>query len=459
MVLSGTPGRPPGLGALAVLGVLLLALTLGGLALHLPGADSVGSVARTNLFVALMALAGLVYLLSVGLVLRASGERGQIWLVLAIAIGLRGAVLTAPPFLSSDLYRYVWDGRVQLAGINPYRYIPTDPALAPLRDHVIFDHVNRRSYAPTIYPPAAQLAFRLIVAIGQTPLVAKLAAVFWEGVGVACLVGTLRLCGQPTARVLLYAWNPLAVWSYAGNGHVDAEAIGFLSAALLARAAGRDGWAGVALGAAFLVKFLPAAIAPALWRWRWRLPAAAAVTVALLYAPFLGVGPRHVLGFLGAYGGEEGLRDGSGIWLLAGLGDLVRLPQGSVTIYVAVVALALGAAAFAVAWPRRPLPPDVAADVARVAGHAGFLAALTMLLLSPHYPWYFPFLAIFAVLRPSRALLWMSVAPLVLYLTPWHEFFFWPSLVYAPALIIFVLDEWPRVTRSPVPHTRERSVP
>lgn len=441
---------------LVALGAGLVALTVGAALLHVPGADNVGSPPLARGFVLLLAVAAGTYFAACHTVL-AGGGRGALAVVLAVAVLLRIPALLEPPFLSSDLYRYVWDGRVQLAGINPYRYVPADPALAALRDHTIFDHVNRRFYAPTIYPPAAQVMFRGIAAVSQTALAAKLAAVGCEAVAVAALLATLRAAGLPPARVLLYAWNPLAVWSFAGNGHVDAEAAALLAAAMWARTAGRDGWAGALLAGATLVKFLPAAIAPALWRGRLRLPAVAALVVVLLYAPFIGVGPRHVLGFLGAYGGEEGRGDGSGLWLLAGLGDLVRLPQGALAAYAVVVALALGAAAIAVA--RRPAPADRRADTLHVAAGAGLLAALTMLLLSPHYHWYFPFLAIFAVLRPSRALLWMSAAPLVLILSPWHEFFAWPALVYVPAIILFCRDELGRTRRRFALSAPERIAP
>jgi alpha-1,6-mannosyltransferase len=444
---------------LTVLGASLAALVLCGLLLHTPGASSVDSIGLVRRFVAVLAVAAVLYLAAVWLVLREGGGAATLAIVLGAALLARVPALVGPPFLSSDLYRYIWDGRVQLAGFNPYRYIPADPALAALRDHAIFDHVNRRFYAHTIYPPAAQLMFRLLAAISQTPFAMKLASVGLEAVAVACLAATLRLCGQPPARVLLYAWNPLAIWSFAGNGHVDAEAIAFVAVTLFARAARRDGWAGAALGAATLVKFLPAAIGPALWRGRWRLPVVAILTIVLLYLPFIAVGPRRVLGFLGGYGVEEGLNDGQGIWLLAGLGDLAHLPRYAVPLYCIFSALALGAAAFAAANACGTDGVDRAADIRRFAGWAGFLAALAWFVLSPHYAWYFPVFAVFAVLRPSRALLWMSVAPLALYLSPWHEFFFWPSLVYAPAVVLFLVDEVTVVGRRFLRAPRERIFP
>ena len=442
---------------LSLLGAGLGALTVVAALLHVPGADNLGSPGLVRAFVLLLAAAAALYFAAIRVVLTDPRDASALAVVLAVALLLRLPPLLGPPFLSSDLYRYVWDGRVQLAGINPYRYVPADRALAALRDHAIFDHVNRRFYAPTIYPPAAQIMFRLVAAVSETALSAKVAAVACETLAVLALLLTLRAAGLPTSRVLIYAWNPLAAWSFAGNGHVDAEAAALIAAAIGARTARRDGWAGALLAGATLVKFLPAAIAPALWRGRWRLPATAVLVAVLLYLPFISVGPRRVLGFLGAYGGEEGLGNGRGLWLLAGLGDAIRLPRGAVAAYGVLVALVLASAALAVA--RRPAPADRRADTLHVAGGAGLLAGLTMLLLSPHYDWYFPFLAVFAALRPSRALVWMSTAPLVLILSPWHEFFAWPALVYVPAIVLFCRDELGGVRRHLTLSAPERTAP
>ncbi len=441
------PGR-----SLAVLGLLLLALVGAGLLVHRPGGLSIGSGWRVRTFVELLAAAGVVYLLACAVVIRRPGGPGTIWLVLGVALAMRLPLLPVPPFLSSDLYRYVWDGRVQMAGINPYRYIPADPALARLRDTAIYPHVNRREYAPTIYPPTAQLVFRAVAAIAQTPFAIKTAMVAFELLAVACLWRLTVLAGLPPARVLIYAWNPLAAWCYAGNGHVDALAIGLLGMALLCRALRRDGWAGAVLGAAILVKFLPVAVAPAIWRpWRWRMPLAAVAVMVLFYAFYIDVGTR-VLGFLSSYGREEGLSHGSGIWLLAGLQRLLPLPDRVNAAYLALGTGALGLYALWVALPRRApghhaTRPET--DIVRVCRRAGVLAFGLMLLLTPHYPWYFPYLAMFAVVAPARSLIWMSAAPLLLYLSPWNEFFLWPSLIYGPAIVLAALDLRRPIDRGP----------
>ena len=413
-------------------GLLLEALVLCGLALHVPGADSVGSEHLADIFVAIMGVACVVYFAAVALVLRRTPPRGAVFWVLAIALAMRLTVLFVPPFLSSDAYRYVWDGTVQVAGINPYRYVPDDPALAPLRDGAIFPHVSRRDYAPTIYPPMAQIIFGAVARVSPTITAMKAAMVAFEIVAVLAILRLLDLAALPRARVLIYAWNPLAVWAFAGNGHVDAAVVGFVALALLARGVRRDTLTGIALGCAILVKFLPAAIAPALWRrWEWRTPLACALTIVALYLCYVSVGAR-VLGFLPAYTGEEGIAQGSGIWLLAGLEHLTALPPGAPLVYFAVIA-----AIFAGLALTMTAQPD---DVRRTAGNAAILAAGAMAAISAHYPWYFVWLAVPSCITPYRSVIFLSAAAMLLYRNPLDERFFWPCLLYIPAIALAVLD-------------------
>src|SRR6202030_2502013 len=93
-----------------------------------------------------------LYIIAVGLILTQPVNRATMAIVVAVAVVCRLPALFAQPYLSSDIYRYVWDGIVQHAHISPYRYVPGDPALAFLRapHQQIFDHINRRDYAHTI---------------------------------------------------------------------------------------------------------------------------------------------------------------------------------------------------------------------------------------------------------------------------------------------------------------------
>jgi hypothetical protein len=429
---------------LAACGALLVGLTLGALALHVPGAPTVGSADLKDVFIGIVALAVAVYFAAVRLVLRRPLPAGAVFLVLLVAVAVRIPVLIAPPFLSSDVYRYVWDGRVQAAGVNPYRYIPADPALAGLRDAAIYPMINRADYAPTIYPPAAQVIFAAVGRVSQTTLAMKAAMVAFEALAVLCLLRLLAIARQPPSRILIYAWNPLTYWSFAGNGHVDAAVIGLLAMALLLRVLRRDTFAGAVFGAAVLVKFLPVVVAPALWRARagWRFATAAVAMIVALYACYAGVGWR-VLGFLPGYGAEEGLSDGNGLWLLAGLARVAALPRQAAPLYFGVAAIGLAALGTWIAF-RRHKPPGSADDAVAVCGGAAILMACLTAAISPHYPWYFAWLALPSVIRPFRAVLWLSAAPVLLYLDPLSERFLWPSLVYLPALGLALADlRWP----------------
>ena len=424
---------------LAALGAGLLLLTYVALWLHVPGALTVGSPQAKTAFVALLAVAAGVYLIAVAWVLRRGALRGAVWLVLAVAVLLRVGPLLAPPFLSTDIYRYVWDGRVQAAGINPYRYVPADPALTELRDDAVYPHINRADYAPTIYPPTAQGIYAAVGLLWPSVTGMKLAMVGFEAVAAFCMLRMLSLGSLPLSRVLIYAWNPLPVWAFAGNGHVDAVAIGLLALALLLRIRLRDRWTGVALGAAVLVKFLPIVVAPALWRRAagWRMAVACGTTIVLLYLPYLSVGTK-VFGFLGGYGAEEGLDAGTGFWLLAGVARFLSVPPIAAVVYIAVCMALLAGLALWIAFVRRPDDP------ASLCAAGGILMAVLTVAISPHYPWYFAWLALPAVLAPYRSLIWLSTSPVLLYLDTNGDRFILPSVVYVPALALVLVDCWQR---------------
>jgi hypothetical protein len=421
---------------LAALGAVLVALVLAGLALHHPGAENIRPMWRVYAFVLLLAAGGVAYGFAIRLVLRAPPPHATRTVLLVAAI-LRAAVLPATPFLSSDVYRYVWDGRVQAAGVNPYRYLPADPTLQLLRDDAIYSHVNRRTYARTIYPPMAQIVFRIVAGISDSVVAMKAAMVAFEALAMAAMMRLLHLLRLPRARVLVYAWNPLGVWAFAGNGHVDAIAIGLLAALLLQRAMRRNTAAGALLAAATLVKFLPLIVAPAIWRrWDWRLPVAFAATLIGLYALYIDAG-WQVLGFLPGYSGEEGL-GGDGFYLLAAWQTLMPLPSWAMPVYLLLAAAGLialgGRFAFA------PPIADPASDGVRACRQAAILAAAVIVAVSPHYPWYFVWLALPCCVCPLPSVIFLSVAPAIQYLNPWDERFIWPSLVYVPFAALALRD-------------------
>jgi alpha-1,6-mannosyltransferase len=319
-----------------------------------------------------------------------------------------------PPRLSTDIYRYIWDGRVQAAGINPYLYLPVDPRLAPLRDDSIYPSINRKTYAHTIYPPVAQIFFFLVTRVTQTVPGFKAVVVLVDLVTMGIVAATLKAIGQPAERVIVYAWHPLPIFEFGASGHIDAVMICFIAIAVLARVHRKFGIAGVALGAATLVKFIPIILLPAIYRrWGKKLPIAFATTIVVCYLPYvLGAG-TGVLGFLPQYAQEEGLQNGGRYYLL----DLIdyvldwcgaefELPT---RIFTAIALAGLGAIAIWAFYRQIPLGKEDNGTRHGWIFSAFVLAVTFSVLLSPYYPWYYSWLAFFLCFVPDSAVLALTL--------------------------------------------------
>jgi alpha-1,6-mannosyltransferase len=273
-----------------------------------------------------------VYLIAAAVVLRVPRGGGSslpaLGLILLFGLLFRLALLPTQPTLSDDMFRYVWDGRVQANGLSPYRYPPGAPEVAPLHagDRTIWPHINRQD-AVTIYPPGAQMAFAAIWrVVGDSLSGYKAAFVLAELLGGVLLLGLLRALNQPLERILIYLWSPLLVFEVAHAGHVDGLMLPLLILAFYARVKERPWLLGLALGAATLIKLFPLLLVPALLpvaaaplapaalgthgesRSRWRPAAnmllAMAAIVAAGYAPYV-LQPGAAVGFLPKYFDEN----------------------------------------------------------------------------------------------------------------------------------------------------------
>jgi alpha-1,6-mannosyltransferase len=222
-----------------------------------------------------------------------------------IVIGLVLAALWHLPFLltppgsDDDIHRYLWDGRVQRLGYNPYLVVPSDPALGGL--HTPETRTLNNPGLPSPYPAGAQLFFRAVTAIHESIFTLKVAFLVCDLAIVLVLLDILHRRGQAAHWVLAYAWNPLLATEVAGSGHIDI--VGVLLLLVSFAALGRR-WrtvAAVAFGLAVAVKLLPIVLLPLYWRRvRMRDGALAAVVVGLLYVPFFNHGWIPI-GSLGTY--------------------------------------------------------------------------------------------------------------------------------------------------------------
>jgi len=369
--------------------------------------------------------------------------RSALIVIFGLALAMRLVLVGEAPLLSTDVYRYVWDGRMQGVGINPYLYVPAAPNLEPLRDAAIFPRINRADYAVTAYPPLAQMFFFLVTRVGETLTTMRLAMVGCEIVAVALIVDLLRRLDLPVTAVVAYAWHPLAVWEIANNGHVDALMVALLMGGVWLLVRLRPLMAAVALALAAAVKPYALVVLPALWpSLRWRLPLAVIATILLCYLPYLGAG-RGVFGFLATgYLSEEGLTSGDGIWLVA----LVRAAFGPVPgltgIYVSVAAGVMGWFALRIATQSEAAPANPHHSIHDIA----LLLTAGLFFASPNYAWYFlalvPFLA-FGAGAPVWAL---TLGAFLLYrpvLLPYNDLA-WKTAATLPFLVALLATRWPR---------------
>lgn len=364
------------------------------------------------------------------------GERGRLaWsprAVLGVALLLRLVLLCAPPQLSDDSYRYLWDGGNLLRGINPYAAAPATVAPSPERAQ-LHGRINHPQYV-TIYPPMAQLVFAAGAAAGETLTGLK---------GVLVLVD-LGLCGLllmllqrlklPSWRAALYAWHPLPLLEIAASGHVDGAGMALVMAsfALLAtaRMGAGEGWrvpaAGGLLAAAGLVKLLPVALVPPVLaavprQRRWLFIAGGLAGVLLLVLPFL---PQvaAILGSLDSYARH---------WEFSGFAfRTLRAATGSGTIArLVLIGLFLGVVGGSTfRLFRRLRTAGSPAERLRATLTACYGVALAFLLLTPTlHPWYALCLA---------ALLPFSAGPAGLTLC-WSVF-----LAYQVQIFYFIAGNW-----------------
>lgn len=408
-------------------------------------------------------ISGIPFVLAVWLVFQRRAFPSKTLWIIFIGAGLFRVLFLPldPPRLSTDIYRYIWDGRVQGSGINPYLYLPVDPRLAGLRDDTIYPHINRKEYAHTIYPPVAQVFFFAVSRVTQSVVGFKTIFIVIDLITIGLIAATLRAVGQPPERVIAYAWHPLPIFEFSGSGHIDALMICFIAVALWARVRGKFGLAGFALAGATLVKLVPIVLLPAFYkRWDRKLPVTFAATLLLCYLPYLvGAGAR-VLGFLPQYAQEEGLQNGARYYLLL-LIDYILEWCGVVhemppAVFNGLALALLGLLALWALFRQAPLGKENDENKGRWIASAFILAFVFTILLSSYYPWYYSWLAVFLCFVPNSAALTLTLILWPLYRSlieqSADDLFRFESRVFLPVLAIFLMS-WIIRKRRPQIHT------
>ena len=326
-----------------------------------------GSVGAPSFLIPL-AVAGVAYLLTIREFFSTPRFPRR---VIVIGLGLAAlwhlAFLRMPPGSDDDIHRYVWDGRVQRLGYNPYIVVPSDPAFAGI--HTPETRTLNNPDLPSPYPAGAELFFLAVTEIHESVFALKVAFILCEFAIVFVLLDIFSRSGQGAHWVLVYAWNPLLAVEVAGSGHVDI--VGALLLLVSVAALGRR-WravAAVAFGLAVAVKLLPIILLPLYWRRvRLRDVALAVIVVGLLYIPFLNHG-RIPIGSLDTY--VQSFRFNDPVFAIL---ERVATPR-------VVAGLAVLVGFLTAIWMRRKAPawsPDAFA----------WPMAATLLCAPVVYPWY-----------------------------------------------------------------------
>jgi len=251
-------------------------------------------------FIIPLAVAGVAYLLAIREFFSTTKfPKSLIVAGLILAAFWHILFLLMPPGSDDDIHRYVWDGRVQRLGYNPYIVVPSDPALKALHTPETWGLNNPD--VPSPYPAGAQLFFRAVTAIHESTFALKVAFVICDVAIVLVLLDLLRRSGQEAHWVLAYAWHPLLATEVAGSGHIDIVGTLLLVVSLAALTRRWRAIAALTFGLAVAVKFLPLVLVPLYWkRVRVRDALLTAIVVGLLYVPFLYHG-RIPVGSLDTY--------------------------------------------------------------------------------------------------------------------------------------------------------------
>jgi hypothetical protein len=361
-------------------------------------------------------------------------NRAVAWTVFVFAVLFRIAVLHGVPSLSTDIYRYVWDGRLICHWVNPYRWSPLDPRLASYRDYAIWRPMEYKAYQ-TVYMPVSELFFAIGYVLFRSNLIGFKLIFMLCDIGIVGLtMAVLKKIGKDPARAIWYAWCPLPVIEVSLAGHQDVTGIVMLMLALLFVCLGRRGCAALTLAAAGLTKGFALLVAPMFIRASGKRPLVV-MGLSLLY---LGL-PLWV--FLPEF--LHGMQQYLGyVHVNSGLFSLVDALLAKITPYHFNIASKLGDAAIliAVAWSVWTRPCDVDELVRR----AIVVIAVCLLVVPTLFPWYvlwlLPLAAVFGK-RPAASVLCLAGMVDLVYLFYVDRAVHWfvPVIEYTP---VYLLIAW-----------------
>jgi len=336
------------------------------------------------------------------------------------ALAFRLLVLSAPVIENGDNWRYLWEGRVVLEGMNPYAAPPDGPRYAGLRRKLdragddLFGHLlPSTNSVRSVYGPVATGLFVVpsLLPFDRISTLRVLLTCFDLGT-VLVIMAWLRSLGRPPVLALVYAWNPVCLNAFADRAQIDGAMVFLLALAGWLACTRRPTWAGVAFGVALLVKVSPLLVAlPFIRAGRARFAAPLAAVLALGAIPFVMAGPGSLSGFGEFAARWHNIDSIHGLVLLAleplsRVVDVAPIARGLVMLAAWVYAIwrTLSGSGLGAQW--------LLEACAAIAG-AG-------LLLSPVvHPWYTTNLVVFLCFAPNAGLLLLPCATMSWFVRFW----------------------------------------
>jgi len=210
-----------------------------------------------------------------------------LWTIIIFSLLFRLTLLPVTP--SDDVYRYLWEGKLQLNGTNPYSHPPDSSSLEHLRDG-FFSGINHK-HLTTIYPPLTLMIFAIADFISHSLISMKIAFLIFDVLSIFVLIRLLRVMGKESVNVLIYAWSPLILISFAAKGHCDSLHIFFVILALYLYSIRSNVKSIASIALAVMSKFVFIIAAPFLvLRGKLKYLPVLFSVIGLLYLPYIGAG-------------------------------------------------------------------------------------------------------------------------------------------------------------------------
>lgn len=194
-----------------------------------------------------------------------------------ISIIFRLIFIVAIPNLSQDFYRFIWDGRIILEGLNPYLSLPkvfieqqNFPIPQATELYTGMGKMNGSHY--TNYPPINQLCFLIAAIFANKSIIGS--AIVMRIIILLADIGILYFGKKileklklPTKNIFLYILNPFVIIELTGNLHFEPVMLFFFIWSLYQLKQQKWILAGVLLACSVSVKLIPLLFLPLFFQW------------------------------------------------------------------------------------------------------------------------------------------------------------------------------------------------